>query len=132
MVILDEQLLGRNIEIEIAKWYKGNVRFIIDLRPHTVIKDDAIPELLRQQNRPVFVTINEKDFWRKVSVDNKFCIVCFSLNDSRANEIPQSLRILFQYPMFKTKEKRMGKIVRVTDKRIRYYSLDDREIKTIP
>ena len=39
MIVLDEQLLGRNIELEIAKWYRGAVKFIIDLRPDTVIKD---------------------------------------------------------------------------------------------
>ncbi len=68
MIVLDEQLMGRNIDVEIAKWYKGNVCFIIDLRPHSVIKDNAIPELLRQQNKPVFVTINERDFWRKIAM----------------------------------------------------------------
>ena len=26
MIVLDEQLLGRNIETEIEKWYKGVVR----------------------------------------------------------------------------------------------------------
>jgi hypothetical protein len=62
MIVLDEQLLGRDIELEIAKWYRGAVQFIMDLRPNTVIKDDAIPELLRQQSQSTFVTINEKDF----------------------------------------------------------------------
>ncbi len=38
MIVLDEQLLGRNIELEIAKWYQGAVRNIIELRPHTVTK----------------------------------------------------------------------------------------------
>ncbi len=43
MIVLDEQLLGRNLELEIAKWYQGSVQFIMDLRSNTVIKDDAIP-----------------------------------------------------------------------------------------
>jgi len=64
MIVLDEQLLGRNLEVEITKWYQGTVRFIMDLRPNTVIKDDAIPALLRAQNQPTFVTINERDFWK--------------------------------------------------------------------
>lgn len=61
MIVLDEQLLGRNLELEIAKWYRGKILFITDLRPHTVIKDDAIPGLLRQQSQPTFVTINWKN-----------------------------------------------------------------------
>jgi len=66
MIVLDEQLLGRDLDSEIARWYPSNVRFIIDLRPGTVIKDDAIPALLREQSLPTFVTINVRDFWRKV------------------------------------------------------------------
>ncbi len=131
MIVLDEQLLGRNIEAEIARWYPGAVQFIIDLRPDTVIKDDAIPALLRQQKQPTFVTINEKDFWRKVDINSHFCVVCFTLPDSRVNEIPQLLRALFRYPPFKTKASRMGKVIRVTDNETSYYTLDDRQIKTI-
>lgn len=52
MIVLDEQLLGRGIEHDIARWYRGKVQFITELRPHTVIKDDAIPTLLRQQPQP--------------------------------------------------------------------------------
>src|SRR3712207_7436336 len=52
--------------------------YIIDLRPGTVIKDDAIPALLRQQSQPTFVTINERDFWRQVALDSHFCVVCRS------------------------------------------------------
>jgi hypothetical protein len=42
------------------------VLFITDLRPGTVIKDDAIPLLLRQQYQATFVSINETDFRQKV------------------------------------------------------------------
>jgi len=131
MIILDEQLLGRNIELEIAKWHQGVVRFITELRPHTVIKDDAIPELLRKENQPIFVTINEKDFWQKVATNNQFCIICFTLPDSRANEIPQALRSLFRQPELKTKAKLMGKVIRVTTKEISYYTFNKRGVKRI-
>lgn len=40
MLVLDEQLLGRNLEVELARWYRGSVLFITDLRPATVIKDE--------------------------------------------------------------------------------------------
>jgi hypothetical protein len=131
MIVLDEQLLGRNIELEIAKWYRGAVRFIIDLRPQTVIKDDAIPGLLRQQKQPIFVTINEKDFWRKVAIDNQYGVVCFTLPDSRINEIPQTLRTLLCQPEFNTKAKRMSKVIRVTDKEISYYTFNKRVVRII-
>ncbi len=129
MIVLDEQLLGRNIETEIEKWYKGVVRFVIELRPGTVIKDDAIPKLLHKQNQPTFVTINEKDFWRKVPIDDKYCLVCFTFPDSRADEISEALRELFRHPEFSTKAKRMGKVIRVTDREISYYTSRERQVR---
>lgn len=131
MIVLDEQLLGRQLEVEIAKWYRGTVRFINELRSYTVIKDDAIPELLCQQSRPTFITINEKDFWRKVAITPHFCIVCFTLPDSRAGEIPSLLRTLFQQPKFKTKAQRMGKVIRVSGKEVSYYTFEEKEGRVI-
>jgi hypothetical protein len=130
MIVLDEQLLGRSLEQEIAKWYRGAVQFIIELRPDSVVKDDAIPQLLRQQNQATFVTINEHDFWRKVAPDRRYCIVCFALPDSRAHEIPPLLRSVLHHPEFRTKAKRMGKVIRVRENEVSYYSFDDRQVRT--
>jgi len=131
MIVLDEQLLGRDLEKQIARWYQGAICFITDLRPNTVIKDDAIPRLLQQENQPTFVTINESDFWRMIVISNQFCIVCFALPDSRAREIPQRLRMLFDDPLFDTKQKRMGKVIRVADKEVSFYSFEDRTIRLV-
>ena len=129
MIVLDEQLLGRDLEEQIARWYQGAVCFIVDLRPNTVIKDDAIPKLLQQENQPTFVTINESDFWRRATINDQFCMVCFALPDSRAKEIPARLRKLFDHPLFDAKNKRMGKMIRVAEKEIDYYSVDDMKIR---
>ena len=131
MIVLDEQLMGRNIESEIAKWYQGTVCFITELRPKTVIKDDAIPELLYKQSQATFITINEKDFWRKTAINSQCCMVCLTLPDSRVREIPQTLRALFHRPDFGTKAKRMGKVIRVTDKGVSYYTFNDRKIEIL-
>jgi hypothetical protein len=97
------------------------VRYITGLRPGTVIKDDAIPALLRQQRQPTFVTINEKDFWKKVEIDERFSVVCFDWPDSKASLISESLRDLFNRAEFSTKQARMGKVVRVSDASVSYY-----------
>jgi hypothetical protein len=132
MIVLDEQLLGRNLERDIARWYRGAVQFIIDLRPHTLIKDDAIPELLRQQPQPTFVTINERDFWQRMMVDQRYYVVCFAMSDARVHEIPQSLRSLLRRREFRTKAQRMGKVIRVTNEDVRYYTVNERQIRIIP
>lgn len=131
MIILDEQLLDHDIEANISKWYRGAVRFITELRPNTIIKDDAIPQLLRQQNQATFITINERDFWRKVVINEKFCVVCLTLSDSRIQEISGILRGLFRHSEFKTKANRMGKVIRITDNEMSYYTFNDISIRVI-
>lgn len=131
MIVLDEQLLGRGLEMEIAHWYRGPVRFITDLRPYTVIKDDAIPLLLRRQDQPTFVTLNESDFWLKVAINEQFCVVCFALPDSRVREIPALLRSLFRHPLLTTKSHRMGMVIRVADQGVTYYGFSDRTIRSL-
>lgn len=131
MIVLDEQLLGRNLETEIAHWYRGVVCFITDLRPDTIIKDESIPLLLQEQKQPTFITINEKDFWRKVMITHHFCVVCFALPDARAAEIPLRLRSLLQKPLFATKKQRMGIVIRVTDQETSYYTATERRVKAI-
>ena len=122
MIVLDEQLLGRNLESEIARWYRGAVCFVTDLRPGTVIKDDAIPDLLRRENQPTFLTIDVRDFWRKVPASRKYCVVCFTLSDPQVGEILPALRALLRHPDFNTKAKRMGKVARVKGRSVRYYT----------
>jgi hypothetical protein len=123
VIVLDEQLLGRNLDKEIAKWYRGKVLFINDLRPNTVIKDEAIPYLLRQDRQATFITINVSDFWEKAKADKSFCIVCFALSDARVNELPSLMRRLFRQPAFRTKRSRVGKIVRATQTTATYYAV---------
>jgi hypothetical protein len=131
MIVLDEQLLGHGIEDEIAKWYPGSVRFILDLRPHSIIKDDAVAQLLNEEDRPTFVTINERDFWMRIPISRRFGVVCFALPDERAQEIPAALRALLGLPEFRTKAKRAGKVIRVTHEEISYYSSDDRQVRKL-
>jgi len=48
MIVLDEQLQGLGLEDTVARWYRGSVLVVKTLRPGTVIKDEAIPSLLRR------------------------------------------------------------------------------------
>lgn len=131
MIVLDEQLLGRGLELEIARWYRGAVCFITEIRPASVIKDDAMPTLLHRQNQPTFVTINEIDFWRRVEISPHFCVICFTLSDARAGELPGRLRQLLQHPLFTSKRQRMGKVLRVTEQEISYYTFANHLIQRI-
>jgi hypothetical protein len=55
MIVLDEQLLGANLEQAIGKWYQGNVCFITDLRPNSIIipkhKEEATDDIREKGER---------------------------------------------------------------------------------
>ncbi len=126
MIVLDEGIHGHFIIKPIASWYSGRVISVTALRPKTVIKDDAIPSLLRSAPRPTFITINTTDFWRIASADSRYCILCFDLDAKQIKTLPDSLRRLLQLTEFKTRESRLGKVARVRSNRIDYYELDKR------
>lgn len=131
MIVLDEQLMGRDLPEKITRWYPGAVVFVTDLRPNTIIKDEAIPALLQQQNQPTFITINERDFWRRAPADNRYCIMCFAYSDAKVTELLVKLREILQHAMFNTKKKRMGKVLPIITYEVSFYSTPTQVIQTI-
>ena len=128
MIVLDEQLQGLGLEDAVAHWYRGAVCVVKKLRPGTVIKDEAIPTLLRRLRQPTFVTINYTDFWRRVSANKSYCIICLELTIEQADKVSGWLRQLFRFPEFKTKGARMGKVVLASPQRPRYYRIREPHI----
>ncbi len=122
MIVLDEELQGLGLEAAISAWYRGPVILIKALRPDTVIKDEAIPALLRQAKQPTFVTINHSDFWRRAAAEKAFCLLCLKLTADQTDELPRLLRRLFKLSEFKTKRARMGKVALVSPRAVQYYS----------
>ena len=131
MIVLDEQLLGRGIESALSSWYPGSVVFITDLRPGTVIKDEAIPMLLTQANEPTFVTINTIDFWQKVAPSRSFCLICVAVPDSQAGLVPELVRRLLRQREFRTRSSRLGKVFRLTLSSAFVYSEGDGAIREL-
>jgi hypothetical protein len=131
MIVIDENLHDRRIMAAISAWYPGRVVSIITLRPKSVIKDEAIPVLLREVPQPTFVTINIDDFWRKVEPHKSYCLINVDLPKERVGEISDLLRHLFRLPNFKTKASRMGKIVHLTPNHIEYYE-SDWQVQPVP
>ena len=131
MIVLDEQLLSYGVQASIARWYRGAVTDITQLRPNTVILDKAIPMLLRAVSRPTFVTINVADFWRRIAIDRHFCAICFAISDSDVRSIPDRLRSLLLIPALRTKARRMGKVLRVSKRTVSYYDYLDSWIRRL-
>jgi hypothetical protein len=131
MIVLDEHLQGVGIEGAIARWYRGRVCFITELRPNIVIKDEMIPHLLRTVSQPTFVTLNWRHFWERIRAHDDYCIVCLTLSTGRATETPQVLRRLLHLDGFRTKADRMGKVIRVSEGQVAYYTDSSSSIQIV-
>ena len=94
MIILDENVHGQSMTASIATWYRGQVRSITTLRPYTLVKDEAIPVLLRRARQPTFVTTNVVDFWRRIPAHSRYSIVCVVLSSERLHELPHLLPLV--------------------------------------
>lgn len=121
MIVLDEHLADHALGAQIAVWYLGRVLSVRELRPGTVIKDEAMTTLLRTAVEPTFVTINVSDFWQKVRANPRFAIVCIDLPALQVLEIPSYLRRFLNLPRFKTKAARMGVVALLRPTRIEVY-----------
>ncbi|MEM7112200.1 MAG: hypothetical protein AAF614_07185 [Chloroflexota bacterium] len=130
MIVLDEQLKDKHLVAQIAGWYGGHVTHIQTLRPHTIIKDDNIPSLLLTAKQPTFVTINVKDFWRRMVAHRGYCLVTIDLQQEDADMISTILRSLLRLPIFSTRAERMGKVIRVRGVQVQWYGLD-RKVVTV-
>jgi hypothetical protein len=134
VIVLDEHLQGVQLEVSIRRWYRGRVCFVTELRPGSIIKDEAVPSLLRTASRPTFVTLNWQHFWQRTPAHSGFCLTCFTIPNegSRVAEVSPLLRRLFRLKPFSTKTKRMGKIARIADERVTYYQVQDPQIYVHP
>jgi hypothetical protein len=130
MIVLDEQLSNRRMRTAIQRWHAGKVVFIRELRPGTIIKDDAVPQILYRHSWPAFVTVNVGHFWKRVQIDNRYCVVCFDIPDLSLRGIPQALKLLFNHPDFKNKKQRSGHVFCVnTDGAVQFYGCDNAKIR---
>jgi hypothetical protein len=127
VIVLDENLDDHRVKTPLVSRYRGKVASIRDLRPGTVIKDDAIPAILCEQKNPTFVITNVSDFWHQTPAHPGYCIICFPLSTDRQDEIPELLMSLLRHRCFKTAKQRLGKILRVTCNDIAYYQSGHRE-----
>jgi hypothetical protein len=124
MIVLDEGIYDPDLAEDIAAWYKGRVTSIKQLRPRTIIKDDAMVMLVRAMPQPTFVTTNVIDFWRVIPASAYYAIVNIDLSNEQLRQLPTWLRACLRMPIFKSKASRMGKVIRLRPTRIEYYEAD--------
>ncbi len=115
MIVLDDQISNRFVATRIEHWYPGAVVSIRASRPHGQILDPEIPTLLRKLRQPTFVTINYRDFFDRQLLHTDYCLACFKLEQQEQDRLPGLLRSVLRLPEYRTKARRMGKIISWTE-----------------
>jgi hypothetical protein len=110
-LILDDQLIPSEVLRPLQKW--TTAQRLRDLRPGEQILDERVPEILLTLKQPTFVTIDQ-GFWDVRWCHPGYCIAYFALRDDQQRELPGLLRALFREEVFRTRVRRMGKVVRVS------------------
>lgn len=120
MIVLDDQLHNSALVAAVARWYKGAVIFVGDLRPGKRVLDPAIPSLLLELHQPTFVTINYEDFWKRKLAHPGYCIVCLKIEQNRTRFVAPVLREVLSLTELRTKRQRMGKVISWRDGEIKW------------
>src|SRR5205085_8211880 len=102
-----------------------------ELRPGTVIKDEAVPTVLGRYKNATFLTGNVTDFWRKLPAHARYCLVCVPLPTQRQAEIPDLFMAFLRHSSFRTVRQRMGKVVRLNRTEVLYYAINQRAITRV-
>ncbi|WP_395094302.1 hypothetical protein [Armatimonas sp.] len=64
-------------------------------------------------------------FWLGAELTSRYCLVCITLPDSQAGQIPELLRRLLRHPEFRTRAARLGKAVRLTPTQAFWYEREN-------
>ena len=124
MYLLDENRTKDQKEL-LEKW-RYNVRQIgVDVATKG-IKDTQIITLLQQLHGVLFLT-RDTDFFKHNYCHPNYCIVYL---DVEKNETAWFIRKFLRHPDFNTSAKRLGKIVKVNQTLIQFYTLKSKDINT--
>ncbi len=128
LFVLDDHLSPEVVRDPLLRW--STARFLRDVRPSEVIKDERVPSILRMLRTPTFVTIDE-GFRNQARRDHRYCILYFALREDEQRDIPALLRRLLRLPEFHTRAARMGKVARVSRDRVIWWQLGDERPFTV-
>jgi hypothetical protein len=84
-LVLDDQLKASHVLQPLRKWI--TVQRLRDLRPHQLILDDRVPQILWTLKQPTFVTIDH-GFWKKTLCPPDYAVLVFSLRDDQQVQLP--------------------------------------------
>lgn len=100
LFVLDDHLDVLTVRNRMLGW--ATARYVRDIRPGEVVKDERVLAVLRTQRTPTFVTIDDW-FWSRRHRDQRYCILYLALSASEQGILPALLRRLLRLPEFRTR-----------------------------
>ncbi len=117
MNVLDENIIDSQRRL-LTNW-RVSVRQIGYEVGRKGVKDQEIVPLLHQLDQPTFFT-RDDDFYERKLCHAGYCLV---LLDVRKEEVAFFVRRIIQQPLFNTKAKRMGKVIRASHVGLSFWRL---------
>ncbi len=117
MNVLDENIIDSQRRL-LTNW-RVSVRQIGYEVGRKGVKDQEIVPLLHQLDQPTFFT-RDDDFYERKLCHAGYCLV---LLDVRKEEVAFFVRRILQQPLFNTKAKRMGKVIRASHVGLSFWRL---------
>jgi hypothetical protein len=122
LFVLDEHLDEGLVRDQLLRW--TTARYVHDIRPGEVVKDDRILSILPTLRTPTFVT-SDDFFWKRTHCNSRYCIVFVALRGRNHSRVPDLLRRLLRLPEFRSRAARMGKVVHLGEDHVRWWQLGD-------
>ncbi len=122
MYLLDENITKDQREL-LEKWHFRIKQIGIDFK-RKGIKDEQIITLLQQIKGVLFLT-RDADFFRKEFCHLNYCIVFL---DVEKYEVAFYIRKFLTHPLFNNNHKRLGKIIKMNQTYIQYYTLKSEKL----
>lgn len=129
LFVLDDHLQRVQLRDRLLHW--ATARYVRDIRPGEIVKDDRILSVLRTLRTPTFVT-NDDWFWKRGHCDARYCIVYLALRGSQQYQAPDLLRRLLRLPEFRTRATRMGTVVWLSRDHVSWWRLGEDHRRTLP
>lgn len=122
LFVLDDHLARVAVRERVLRW--ATARYVRDLRPGEVVKDDRILDILRTLRTPTFVIV-DRWFWNRDHRNPGYCLVFLALRGREHTRAPELLRRLLRLPEFRTRAARMGTVVHLGEEHVRWWQLGD-------
>ena len=117
MNILDENLPGNQVAL-LESWRIHVRQIAVNIGRRGMSDEDIIP-LLLQHNLPTFFT-RDKGFYKRELCHSGDCLVVMAVEKDEAASF---IRRLLRHSAFRTRSKRMGKVIRVSRAKVSVWAL---------